>query len=46
MPVRCKPPAGERYPKRPIRLMREEYRRLTMGIEDQIVRWIPENIAT
>ncbi len=22
-------------------LMREEYRRLTMGIEDQLVRWIP-----
>jgi len=22
-------------------LMREEYRRLTMGIEDQLVRWVP-----
>jgi methylglyoxal synthase len=24
-------------------LMREEYRRLTMGIEDQLVRWIPSS---
>ena len=24
------------------RLMSEEYRRLTMGIEDQLVRWVPE----
>jgi methylglyoxal synthase len=22
-------------------LMKEEYRRLTMGIEDQLVRWVP-----
>lgn len=27
-------------------LMKEEYRRLTMGIEDQLVRWIPTITAT